>query len=48
MIHRSMPKTFLPELYKTSRQVEVWKILSRDIIPTMYDQVDVKETKHAL
>ena len=40
-----MPKTSPAEFYKTSTLKEVWKILSRDVVPTIEDQVDTKEMK---
>ena len=42
-----MLKTSTQEFYKTSGWKEVGKILSRDVVPTMDDQVDTKETKHS-
>ena len=46
VINGSMVKTSLREFCKTFGLEEDSKILSRDVIPTMGDQVDTKETKH--
>ena len=47
MIKGSISRTSLPEFYKTSEWMYVWKILSRNIVPTMDDQVDTEETNHS-
>ena len=39
-------KTSPPGFYQTSGRKQVWKILSRDVVPIMDNQVDTKETKH--
>ena len=45
MINESMPKTSLPEVYKTFEQKKVWKIPCRDVVPIMEDKVDTEKTK---
>ena len=47
MINTSMPKISPLGFYKTSGQKKVWKILSKDVVPTIDNQVDAKETKHS-
>ena len=43
-----MPKTSMLECYKTSGLREGWKILLKDVVPRMDNQVDTKEMKHLL
>ena len=45
MINASMPKTSLQEVYKTCGPKVVWKTLSRDVVPTIDNQVDTKVSK---
>ena len=48
MSNGSRPNIPPPQFYKTSAQKEVWKILSRDVVPIMDDWNGTEEIKYYL